>query len=390
MARLPHLSARLQGCGTTIFATMSARAVAQEAINLGQGFPDFAPPQDLLDAVKAAVDAGHNQYAPGNGVPALRQAVADHQRTWWGLDYDPDREITITTGATEAVFATLQALLDVGDEAILFEPYYDSYAASVAMAGGVTRAVRLRPPDWGFDPADLEAAVTDRTRVIVLNTPHNPTGAVLDAALAGRVAAVARERDLTVVTDEVYEHLTFGARHVPIATLDGMRERTVTISSAGKTFSVTGWKVGWACAPPPLTTALRAAKQWVTYTSGTPFQHAVAGALAWGSEYFQPYVAGYARRRDALCAGLRDTGLEVFEPAGTYFVTADIRPLGWDDDLAFCDMLLEEVGVAAIPCSVLYAPPRPARCFVRFAFCKTGDVLAEGIDRLQALRSPAG
>ncbi|HUG85104.1 MAG TPA: aminotransferase class I/II-fold pyridoxal phosphate-dependent enzyme, partial [Euzebya sp.] len=273
---------RVGGFGTTIFSEMSALASAHDAVNLGQGFPDFAAPPALVAAAAAAMQAGHNQYAPGNGIEPLRQAIAGHATRHYGLGYDPDHEVTVTTGATEAMFATIMALVDPGDEVVVLEPVYDVYPAAVTMAGGVVRPVQLRPDGggWGVDPAELAAAVGSRTKAILLNSPHNPTGSVLDRGQLQQIAAVAIARDVVVVTDEVYEHLTFdGVPHIPLATLPGMHQRTVRISSAGKTFSVTGWKVGWACAPAPLTAAIRAAKQWITFTSGTPFQHAVTEAL---------------------------------------------------------------------------------------------------------------
>lgn len=386
--RIPHLTTKLQGFGTTVFTEMSALAVAHDAVNLGQGFPDFPPAKTLVAAAQDAMDAGHNQYAPGPGIPALRGAISSHDRRHYSLDYDPDDEVTVTTGATEAMFATIQALVDVGDEIVVFEPVYDVYPAAVAMAGGVVKSVQLRPGhdgSWRFDADDLTTVVGARTKAILLNSPHNPTGKVYEPAELRVVADVAIDRDVLVVTDEVYEHLTYGdAGHRPIAALDGMRERTVRISSAGKTFSVTGWKVGWASAPPPLTAALRAAKQWVTFTSGTPFQHAVAQALAWDDDYFRSLATAYAGRRDRLAAGLDDLGFTVSRSDGSYFVIADIRPLGFADDVKFCRRLPPEVGVAGIPVSGFHADPRDGRGRVRFAFCKTDELLDEGLARLHA------
>jgi N-succinyldiaminopimelate aminotransferase len=385
--RTPHLTARLQGFGTTVFTEMSALAVAHGAVNLGQGFPDFPAPAPLLEAARRAIAEGHNQYAPGDGIRELRQAVAAHATLHHGLSYDPDREVTITTGATEAVFATIQALVDVGDEVVLVEPVYDVYPAAVAMAGGVARTVQLRPDGaggWDLDDGDLHAAVGPRTRLVVLNTPHNPTGAVLSRALLERVAAVAAAHDVVVVSDEVYEHLTYdGVPHVSMAAIPGMHHRTVRISSAGKTFSVTGWKVGWACAPAELTAAIRAAKQWVTFTSGTPFQHAVAEALGWGRAYTEPLAIGYEARRDRLCAALADLGFGVRVPQGSYFATADIRPLGFADDRAFCLALPAAAGVAAVPVSAFHRDPRDGAGLVRVAFCKTDELVEEGVRRLR-------
>jgi N-succinyldiaminopimelate aminotransferase len=385
--RLPHLTSRLQGFGTTIFAEMTALALAHDAVNLGQGFPDFAAETSITDAAVDAIRAGHNQYAPGPGLPALRTAIAEHQQRFWHLTYDPDPEVTVTAGATEAICAALQALCETGDEVVLFEPYYDSYLASVAMAGAVPKVVTLRAPDFAYDPADLQAAITPKTRVLLLNSPHNPTGKVFSRTELEHIAALCLEHDLVAVTDEVYEHLVFAGGHLPLAALPGMRERTVTISSAGKTFSVTGWKIGWVCAPPPLTVAVRTAKQFLTFTNGTPFQHAIAGALQLDDGYFTQLLDGYRARRDRLVGGLRDAGFDAFEPDGTYFVTVDVRALGFDDDVEFCRLLPAKAGVAAIPCSVFYADARRGRGLVRFAFCKTDAVLDEGIARLQGLRS---
>ena len=387
--RLPHLSSRLQGFGTTVFAEMTALAQRHGAVNLGQGFPDFDGPPVLLDAAVEAIRAGHNQYAPGTGVPALRQAIAEHQRRFWGLDYDADAEITVTAGATEAICATLQALCETGDEVVLIEPWYDSYRASVAMAGAVERTVALRSPDFRLDEDALRAAVTPKTRLLLVNSPHNPTGRVLDRDELDAVARVCVEHDLLAVTDEVYEHLVFDGEHVPLASLPGMRERTVVISSAGKTFSATGWKVGWVCAPPELTAAVRTAKQFMTFTNGTPFQHAVARALSLEDAFFDTLVATYRAKRDRLCEGLAKAGFEVLPPQGTYFAVVDIRPLGEDDDVAFCMALPERAGVAAIPMSVFSVMPDRERHLVRFAFCKTDDVLDEGIRRLATLGAPA-
>lgn len=384
----PWPAARVTGVATTIFSEMSALALRHDAVNLGQGFPDFPAPPALVTAAAQAMHDGHNQYAPGNGIPALRQAIAGHAAHHHGLTYDAEEEVTVTTGATEAMFATIMALVDPGDEVVVLEPVYDVYPAAVAMAGGVVRPVQLRPGAdgrWTLDPAELAAAVSERTKAILVNSPHNPTGTVLDDDELAGIAAVAVDRDLVVVTDEVYEHLTFdGVVHRPLAGLPGMRERTVRISSAGKTFSVTGWKVGWACAPAELTAAVRAAKQWITFTSGTPFQHAVAQALTWGEEYFAPLVSGYAHRRDLLEAGLGDLGLEVSGSAGSYFLVTDIRPMGFADDLDFCRRLPAAVGVAAVPVSAFHTVPDEHRGFVRWAFCKTEPLLVQGVQRLAA------
>ena len=382
-ARNPRLTARLQGFGTTIFAEMTALAQRHQAVNLGQGFPDFEGPPQIRDAAIEAIKAGHNQYARSFGIPPLTAAIAEHQRHHHGLEYDAETEVTVCNGATEVIASTLQALLDVGDEVVMFEPVYDSYLATVAMAGAVPKVVTLRAPAFDYDRAQLEAAITPKTRVLLLNTPHNPTGKVFSQPELEHIAALCRDHDLIAVTDEVYEHLVFEGEHVPLARLPGMRERTVVISSAGKTFSFTGWKVGWACAPPNLTRAIRTAHQFVTFCNSTPFQHAVAKALALGDEYFDTLREDYRGRRDRLCAGLRDVGFTVMQPAGTYFVCVDIRPLGFSDDMELCRRLPEAVGVAAIPNSAFYVNKEAGRHLVRFAFCKSDPVLDEGIARLR-------
>ena len=376
---------RMRGFGTTIFTVMTGLAVQHDAVNLGQGFPDIEGPAEIRDAAIAAMRDGHNQYAPGTGVPALRHAIADHQRRRYGLAFDPDDEITVTAGATEALAAAILALCDAGDEVVTFEPYYDSHAANIAMAGAVRRTVTLRPPGFSFDPGELARAITPATRMIVLNTPHNPTGKVFRHDELAQIAELCVAHDLIAVTDEVYEHLVFDGAHVPLATFPGMRDRTVTISSAGKSFSFTGWKIGWACAAPPLTAALRTTKQFLTFTNGTPFQHAVAYGLSLGDAVFDELTARYRVRRDQLCEGLRELGYQVDTPAGTYFATADIRPLGYDDGMAFCTMLPERVGVAAVPEVVFYDDTRVGAPLVRFAFCKSEALIDEGLARLAKL-----
>ncbi|MFF4044598.1 pyridoxal phosphate-dependent aminotransferase [Streptomyces sp. NPDC001816] len=388
----PHLNRRLAEFGTTIFAEMSALALATGSINLGQGFPDTDGPEEVREAaVRALRDGRGNQYPPGPGVPELRTAIAAHQQRRYGLSYDPDTEVLVTAGATEAIAASLLALLEPGDEVVALEPYYDSYAASIAMAGGRRVPVTLRPSfDEGarfrLDLDELRAAVTDRTRLLLINTPHNPTGTVLTRAELAAIAELAVERDLLVVTDEVYEHLVFDdAEHLPLAAFPGMRERTVTIGSAGKTFSFTGWKVGWVTAAPELVTAVRSAKQFLTYVSSGPFQYAVAEALALPDTYFEGFRAGMLAKRDILAAGLTEAGFEVFKPAGTYFITTDIRPLGEKDGFAFCRALPERAGVVAIPNAVFYDDREAGAPFVRFAFCKREEVLREAAGRLRAM-----
>ncbi|MER5222211.1 pyridoxal phosphate-dependent aminotransferase [Streptomyces flaveus] len=387
----PLLNRRLAEFGTTIFAEMSALALSTGSINLGQGFPDTDGPEEVREAaVRALRDGRGNQYPPGPGIPELRTAITAHQERRYGLTYDPDTEVLVTAGATEAIAAALLALLEPGDEVIALEPYYDSYAACIAMAGGTRVPVTLRPSEGSFrlDLDELRDAVTDRTRLLLINTPHNPTGTVLTRDELTAIAALAVERDLLVVTDEVYEHLVFDeAEHIPLATLPGMRERTVSISSAGKTFSFTGWKVGWVTANGPLVAAVRTAKQYLTYVSAGPFQYAIAEALRLPDAYFDSFRADLRRKRDLLGDGLRAAGFEVYQPQGTYFITTDITSFGEKDAYAFCRALPERCGVVAVPNSVFYDDPDAGRSQVRFTFCKRDDVLDEATSRLQRLAS---
>ena len=365
---------------------MSALAARTGAINLGQGFPDTDGPPEIVEAAARAMRDGHNQYPPGPGIPELRAAIAEHQRRFYGIELDPDGEVLVTTGATEAIAAALLALCEPGDEVVTFEPYYDSYAACIALAGAERRPVTLRAPDYALDPAALAAAFSPRTRLVLLNSPHNPTGKVFTRAELELVARHCRERDVIAVTDEVYEHLVFdGREHVPLSTLPGMAGRTLTISSAGKTFSLTGWKIGWATGPRELVGAVQTAKQFLTFVSGAPFQPAIAHALGLPDAYFESFRAGMQAKRDRICAGLEAAGLEVFEPAGTYFVTADIRPLGEQDGRAFCLALPERAGVVAVPNVVFYDDEEAGRPLVRFAFCKRDEVIDEAAARLSGL-----
>ena len=380
-----YLVERLQPFGTTIFAEMSALAVETGAINLGQGFPDTDGPEIVKQAAIDAIRAGHNQYPPGIGIPELRAAIRAHQQRFYGLEYDADREILVTAGATEAVAAALIALCGPGDEVVMFEPYYDSYAACVAMAGATRRVVTLRTPDYTFDPDELRAAITPRTKLILLNSPHNPTGKVFDRVELALVAEVAQEHDLLVVTDEVYEHLVYEGEHVPLATFPGMRDRTITISSGGKTFSFTGWKVGWLCATPELVIAVKTAKQFLTYVSSGPFQYAIAVGLQLPDAYFDEFRTEMLDKRDRLCAGLADAGFDVLRPQGTYFATVDIRSLGNDDGLAFCRSLPRRCGVVAVPSVVFYDDVAVGAPLVRFACCKRTEVLDEACTRLKSL-----
>jgi N-succinyldiaminopimelate aminotransferase len=385
--RRSPLTSRLAGFGTTIFAEMSALAARTGAINLGQGFPDTDGPAAVIEAAARAMRAGANQYPPGPGIPALRAAIAEHQRRFYGIALDPDGEALVTTGATEAIAAALLALCEPGDEVVTFEPYYDSYAACIALADARRRPVTLRPPDYALDPDALAAAFSPRTRLVLLNSPHNPTGKVFTRAELELVATHCRERDVIAVTDEVYEHLVFdGREHVPLSTLPGMAERTLTISSAGKTFSLTGWKIGWATGPRALVSATQTAKQFLTFVSGAPFQPAIAEALGLPDAYYASFRAGLQAKRDRLCAGLEAAGLDVLRPAGTYFVTVDIRSLGEEDGRAFCLALPERAGVVAVPTVVFYDDKEAGRPLVRFAFCKRDDVIDEAAARLARLR----
>ncbi|MHA6761150.1 pyridoxal phosphate-dependent aminotransferase [Streptacidiphilus sp. PAMC 29251] len=384
MSARPLLNRRLVGLGTTIFAEMSALATATGAINLGQGFPDTDGPAEIAEAAVRAIREGRgNQYPPGPGIPELRTAIAEHQQRFYGLGYDPDREVLVTAGATEAIAAAMLALLEPGDEVIAFEPFYDSYAACIAMAGTSRVPLTLRAPDFRPDLDLLRSLVTLRTRLLLLNSPHNPTGMVLTPDELAAIAALAVERDLLVVTDEVYEHLVFEGAHHPIAALPGMRERTVSISSAGKTFSFTGWKVGWVTASADLVAAVRTAKQYLTYVSAGPFQYAIAEALRLPDTYYDGFRTDLLRKRDLLDAGLRAAGFEVYEPQGTYFITTDITPFGEKDAYAFCRALPERCGVVAVPNSVFYDDPDAGRTQVRFTFCKKDDVLADAASRLR-------
>jgi N-succinyldiaminopimelate aminotransferase len=389
VARAAGLLREDGSAAATIFAEMSALAAGTDAINLGQGFPDLDGPNAVLEAAVSAVRGGANQYPPGRGKPELRQAIAAHQKRFYGLEVDADREVLVTVGATEGIAAAVLALCEPGDEVVMFEPYFDSYAATVELAGAVRRTVPLRFPDYAVDVAALEAAFTDRTRLLLLNSPHNPTGRVLSRAELTAIAEIAIRRDVLVVTDEVYEHLTFdGLEHVPIATLDGMAGRTLTISSAGKTFSVTGWKIGWVSGPPHLVDAVTTVKQFLSYASGTPLQVAVAEALALPDDTYRDLAQRLQHGRDILSAGLEQAGFIVAPSSGTYFVVADAAPLGFDDGMDFCLRLPSLAGLVAVPIRVLHDDPdgAGARSLVRFAFCKRPELLAEAVTRLQVLR----
>ena len=387
---VPYLTERLQGFGTTIFTAMSALAIETRSVNLGQGFPDTDGPVAVSQAAIDAIRAGHNQYPPLPGTEPLRVAVAEHRLRFRGQTFDPDSEVLITAGATEALAAALLSLTGPGDEVVTFEPYYDSYAAGIAMSGAQRRVVTLRGRDFAFDPQELEAAFNASTKLMLLNSPHNPTGKVFSRSELETIARVCIDNDVIAVTDEVYEHLVFDdAEHVPLATLPGMAERTITVSSAGKIFSFTGWKIGWACGPAELINAVRTAKQFLTFVSGAPLQPAVAVGLRLGDDFFDDYAAQMQSKRDRLVNSLDAAGFDVIVPQGTYFVTADITPLGETDGVDFCMSLPKRCGVVAVPTQVFYDDPEAGRLLVRFAFCKRDEVLDEASRRLSKLCQPA-
>lgn len=384
------LTTKLARFGTTIFAEMSALAVETGAINLGQGFPDTDGPSEVLDAAVAAIRSGVNQYPPGLGLPVLRQAVADHQRRFYGIELDPATEIVATAGATEALAGALLGMLDAGDEVVVFEPMYDSYQACISLAGGVARPVVLRPGADGryeFDADELRAAFSSRTKLVLVNTPHNPTGKVFTRDELTLIGELAVEFDAVVVTDEVYEHLVFtGATHVPMATLPGLAERTLSISSGGKTFNTTGWKIGWMSGPAQLVRAATMAKQFLTYVNGAPFQPAIAVGLGLPDEFFAGVAADLEAKRDRLFAGLQAAGFTAYRPEATYFTTVDIRPVRPDGEgMAFCRDLARTVGVVAIPNEVFYAHPEHGKHLIRFACCKQFDVIDAAVERLGTL-----
>jgi len=387
MARQRYLTSRLQGFGTTIFAEMSALAVRTGALNLGQGFPDSDGPTEVSEAAIAAIRAGHNQYPPGPGVEDLRRAVAEHQLRFWGLDVDPESEVLVTAGATEALAAALLGLCETGDEVVVFDPTYDSYGAGIALAGAKLRGVLLEPAggSFAFDPDELRRAFNPKTRLILLNSPHNPTGKVFTAEELQLVAELCQEHDVLAVTDEVYEHLTFDGRaHIPLATFDGMAERTLTVSSGGKSFSFTGWKIGWASGPPDIVAAVRTAKQFLTFVNGAPFQPAIAVGLRLGDDYFEQFASVLQAKRDLLGRYLHDAGFRVLTPEGTYFTTVDIAPVTDQGGIDFCLALPERAGVVAVPSAVFYQDDRDGADLVRFCFAKNDAMLTDAGERLVA------
>ena len=371
----------------TIFAEMSALASATGAINLGQGFPDEDGPREVLESARAAISGGLNQYPPGRGMPVLREAIAAHQQRFYGIEVDADREVLVTAGATEALAATILALIDDGDEIVTLEPFYDAYAAMIGLSRAIHRTVPLRAPAFQPDHDDLRAAVTDRTRIILINNPHNPTGTVLDGETLALIVELAHEHDAIIVTDEVYEHLVFDQPHIPIASLPGARERTVTISSGGKTFNTTGWKIGWLIAPSELVEVIMAVKQFLTYVNGAPFQPAIAVGLDLPDSYFEGLADDLRNKRDILSAGLSKAGFGISQPQGAYFVVADAAPFGVDDGAAFCRSLPDLAGVVAVPISAFVSDANKDdyRSLVRFAFCKRVDVLEQASVQLARL-----
>jgi len=385
----PRAASRVRGFGTSVFTEMSRLAQEAGAVNLGQGFPDFPGPTFVKAAAAAAIAADQNQYAPSHGTPRLRAAIAADWERRWTRAVDPEAEVTVTSGATEAIFAALQAFLGPGDQVVVFEPFYDSYLPSATLAGATLRHVTLRPPDWHFEQGELAAAVGPRTRLLLLNTPHNPTGKVFTRPELDQIAALCRERDLVAVTDEVYDRILFdGAEHLPLATLPGMWERTLTVNSTGKSFSLTGWKVGYVVGPAPLSAALRAVHQFVTFATATPFQEAMATALeeAPARGYYTELAADYTQRRDRLRSILEASGLSTLPIGGSYFLTADVSAFGFADDVAFCRWLTTEIGVAAVPPSAFYLDPARAPLLARFCFAKRQETLDAAAERLARLR----
>jgi N-succinyldiaminopimelate aminotransferase len=384
----PFLTDRLQGFGNTIFGEMSALALATGSVNLGQGFPDTDGPSEVLESAVLAIREGRgNQYPPAIGVHELRHAIVAHQKRFYDLTFDADAEVLVTCGATEAIASVLLSLLSTGDEVIAFEPFYDSYAACISMAGAQRVGVTLHAPDYVLDVDALRKAINPRTRMLLLNSPHNPTGKVFTRAELEAIAALAVEHDLLVMADECYEHLVFDGAHIPIVTMPGMRARTITVGSGGKTFSVTGWKVGWITSTPELVSAVRCSKQFLTYVSSGPFQYAIAVGLGLPDSYFTAFTENLRLRRDVLSAGLAKAGFDVMSTQGTFFLTADIAPLGGTDGLEFCRELPHRCGVVAVPTQVFYDNVEAGRRLVRFAFCKKLDVLDEACRRLEGLRS---
>lgn len=374
--------------GVTIFEEITTLAMKHQAINLGQGFPDEDGPAALSRLAQEAIAAGHNQYAPGKGILDLRTAVAEHQNRFYGISLDPEHEVIITTGATEAIAAAVLALTGPGDEVLTFEPFYDAYGALIGLSGATHTTAPLLAPDFLPDLSTLEASFSSRTKMVIVNNPHNPTGTMFPEAVLTEIVRLATKYDAVILTDEVYEHLTFGPRHIPVATIPGAANRTLTISSAGKTFSFTGWKIGWLSGPAELVAAARTVKQFLSYSSGTPFQAAIAAGLRMDASYFTEAAATLAHKRDILGAGLRAAGFDVYLPQGTYFINADTSAMGITDATALARRLPELIGVAAIPVPVFCHPEgaERTRSLLRFAFCKQIPLLEQAAERLATLQ----
>ena len=382
-----YLTSKLQPFGSSIFAEMTKMAVENNAINLSQGFPDFDGPEFIKQAACEAINAGHNQYANTFGVPALRKAIADKYNKFYGLSYNPDTEISILAGATEAIFTTIISIVNSGDEVIIMEPYYDSYPVAVTMAGGVCRYLTLEFPDFKIDFEKLESLINNKTRMIIVNTPHNPSGKVFTRTELETLAKIAIKHDLTVISDEVYEHLTFdGEKHIPTASIEGMFERTVTISSTGKTFSMTGWKIGTVCAPAPICAAVRTAHQYVIFAVATPFQHAMVKGFEAPDSFYKELIEFYTKKRDMMAKTLTDCGFKIVMPKGSYFIMADFTNFGFTNDVEFCKYLASQIKVAAIPPTSFYFNKRHGEKLVRFAFCKKEETLAAAAGRLSSLK----
>ncbi len=383
---MPRISNKAAGFTESVIREMSRLATAEGAVNLGQGFPDFPCPPELKDAAVEALHADLNQYAITWGAKPLRDAIAAKTARWYpDWVVDPETDITVTCGATEGMIAAFLAVLDPGDEVIVFEPFYENYGPDAILSGAVPRYVTLREPDWSFDPDELRAAITPRTRGLVLNSPHNPTGKVFDRAELETIAAVCREHDLVAFTDEIYEHIVYAGEHIPLATLPGMRERTVAVNSTSKTYSVTGWRVGWVIAPPELTAAVRKTHDFLTVGAAAPLQHAAAVALAMPDDYYEALAAGYRRRRDLLLPSLEAAGFRVFAPDGAYYVMTDIAGVTGEDDVTFARRLVRDPGVAGVPGSSFYSRPELGRTKLRFAFPKRDETLAAAAERLSRL-----
>lgn len=382
-----YLTSKLQPFGSSVFADMTKMANELGAINLAQGFPDFDGPEFIKKAACDAIMAGHNQYANTFGVPELRKAISNKYKKFYDLNYNPDTEISILAGATEAIFTTIISIIDNGDEVILFEPYYDSYPVAVTMAGGTCKYVSLKFPDYKIDFNALESLITKKTKMIVLNTPHNPTGKVYTYDELSKIAQIAIKHDLIVMSDEVYEHITFdGAKHIPTATIPGMWERTITISSTGKTFSMTGWKIGTVCAPASILDAVRKCHQYVIFAVANAFQHGMIKGYEAGDDFYRDLLSFYLKKRDLMVKILKDCGFNVVIPKGSYFIMADFSKFNFENDVEFCKYLTSEIKVAAIPPSFFYYNKELGKKLVRFAFCKKDETLIAAGERLKKLK----